>query len=90
MGQCIRCKTDFPDRELRPPPAALRILTWPVFLLFLRSSQARNEVTASYCPRCRRSMSFALFFVAFMIVVILFMYLLKWLGLTEGRLPGQP
>ena len=72
MGRCTSCKADFPDDDLKPPPPILRILTWPVFLLFLKSRQARNEVTAAYCARCRRSVSFALFFIVFLICVILF------------------
>jgi len=67
----MRRKKQSPSDKLRTLPRWLRMMTNPVFLIGRRSAQAREEIASVYCRQCRRSMSFALFFVAFIVVVVL-------------------
>lgn len=82
MARCPRCKAVFPDDRLGPPNILLRVVAWPVFLLVMRSYRARNETVASYCPRCRRSVSFALFFVVFCVALFAIAMLMEHFGIT--------
>ena len=70
--QCPRCKREFPASELRPIPLWLKLSSFP---FAWRSGAVRQEVSREYCPKCRRSINAALFFVAFMVVVMLVLFI---------------
>ena len=73
-------------KELRPPSLVLRVLALPVFFyLLFKSRVLRGEYAAGYCRPCRRQMNVAMFFIAFMVVVMETIIVLQNLGLIGDR-----
>jgi len=75
---CARCGKRFSEQELRPPSLALRVIAFPFFVMsLLHSGSLRREYAAMYCRPCRRQLNFALFFAAFMVVIMAIVYVVK-------------
>ena len=72
--KCYRCQQDFDRAELRPPSLLLRILAAPYFLLVLKLLAFGGELTAVYCRPCRRRLNVCFLFIAFLVVVFVFMH----------------
>jgi hypothetical protein len=71
-----RCGRSFPLDRLRPISRPLRIASAP-WLVLLRSGQVRREAMARYCPRCRRSMNAVFVFLAFFVLVMVYLTLIQ-------------
>jgi hypothetical protein len=71
MGECARCKKSFDDDQLRKPSRVLRLILLPKLWVLA------EEANALYCYRCRRNVNAALFFIAFMIVFVVFVKVLR-------------
>jgi hypothetical protein len=78
-------------RELKQPLALWRVLATPVFLLTLgygpRSSPVWGEISAAYCPLCRRNVNACLLFVVFMTGAVISMMLMAALGVMPLHQP---
>lgn len=85
---CGRCRREFPLTDLAPPSLLLRWL-WPPMLLRAWLTDGRK---VSYCRRCRRSVSFALFFIGFMLAVVVSIVLLSAIAplLPQSKRPIRP
>ncbi|MBX3414413.1 MAG: hypothetical protein KF708_17125 [Pirellulales bacterium] len=85
---CGRCRREYPLPELAPPSLLLRWL-WPPMLL---STLLTNGRQVNYCRPCRRSVSFALFFIGFMLAVVLLMIVLSAVlpQMSRTNAPGVP
>jgi len=78
---CGRCRRELPLADLAPPNILFRWL-WPPMMIRTLLTDGRE---VSYCRPCRRSVSFALFFIGFLLAMVALMVLLSLIALMLGR-----